>query len=124
MTAARKAPNMPRNGSEKLPRDSITRSGSSRNGFSEHPLQVFSDPATGRSLMDRSQAKKGTAMLILQRDVGEVVEVIDDGQVILEIMVTRTAAPDRAWLGFTADRSLQIHRKEIADKLRRERRPV
>ena len=61
-------------------------------------------------------------MLVLLRQVGEVVEIGTPGMVLTEpikVMVVR-ATDGRARLGVDCQRDLPVHRQEIADRIRQQ----
>ncbi|MDX1968055.1 MAG: carbon storage regulator CsrA [Planctomycetaceae bacterium] len=56
-------------------------------------------------------------MLVLERLPGETVYVGDD----VKVTVTKVRG-NKVWIGFDAPRSLPIHRGEVYDRMRQERR--
>ena len=57
-------------------------------------------------------------MLVLSRNRDEVIEIGDD----IEIHVVDVRSDGRVRLGIVAPRDVVVHRKEVADEIRRENR--
>lgn len=62
-------------------------------------------------------------MLVLTRELDQSIEIrLEDGRVITVTVVDFRGGSDRVRLGIEAPKTIEVHRKEVADAIRRENR--